>query len=332
MVTGATAPLGAALVERLLAEPDVELVLAVGRHLERAHDAPRLVHVTADLTHSREVHDLIRGAARDHAIDTVVHAAQHRNPHDGGPRVHAQNVESVRSLVLACAGHAAIRRFVYRSFADVYAHGHATTTLIDEDAALELDPAAPQWLRDRVEADLTVCAQRGGRLQITVLRCAELLVPAAGSQLWDYLSSRVCLRPAGFDPIINVLGLDDAVSAFVAAARSSTGGVFNVRGADTLPLSRAIEESGRADVPVPGFLMTPLYKLRRAVTGFEFRYDLNVRRFHFGGMLDGSRASRELGYVPQAHTRWPCPWWRVLLERLACRDAPPAARGHDRYS
>ena len=317
LVTGANAPLGAAIVDRLLADPDVALVVAVGREAMWSTKDPRLVYHATDLTRSRAARDLVYSAARDHAIDTIVHVAQHRNPHDGGRRIHAQNVESVRELVLDCAHHPTIRRFVYGSAGDVYAQHHTTTTLIDETAPLEFDPNIPQWLRDRVEAYLTVCAQQGGALQIAVLRCAELVAPNTGSQLWDYLSSRVCLRPVGFDPMINVLSIDDASEAFVAAARSSSIGVFNVPGVDTLPLSEAIARSNRADVPVPGLLMAPLYRLRRAVAGFEFRYDLNVRRFHFGGVLDGSRARRELGYVPHSHVRWPRPWWRVLFERLA---------------
>ncbi len=320
LVTGATAPLGRAIVERLLAEPEVELVLAVGHEAgapSRVTADPRVAYRSADLRHPREVHDLIHGPARSLAIDTVIHTAQHRNPHDHGRSVHAQNVEATRALLQSCNEHSTIRRFVYRSFAEVYAQHHATTSLIDEDAPLEFDPTAPQWLRDRVEADLTACAHQGGRLQIAVLRCAELLAPGTGSQLWDYLSSRVCLRPAGFDPIVNLMSIEDATRAFVLAARSSATGVFNIAGADTLPLSRAIRESERADVPVPGIVMAPLYRLRRAVAGFEFRYDLNVRRFHFGGVLAGSRARCVLGYVPSTRVQWPRPWWRVLIERLA---------------
>ena len=317
MVTGASAPLGDAIVQRLLVEPGVEHVLAVSRAATPTRSHPRLFHHTADLAHLRQVHDLIHGAATAHRIDTVIHAAQHRDPHDTGPRVHTQNVESARWLVLACGAHGTIHRFIHRSFADVYAHRDTTSTLIDEDAPLELDPATPQWRRDCVEADLIVSAHHTGHLQVAVLRLADLLARDTGSQLWDYLSSRVCLRPLGFDPIINLLALDDAAAAFVAAARSSATGAFNIRGEDTLPLSRAIAYSGRTDLPLPSSLIAPCYKLRRSVAGLAFRYDLNIGRLHFGGMLDGGRAARELGYVPRAHVAWPRPWWRVLLQRLA---------------
>src|SRR5690606_25652292 len=124
--------------------------------------------------------------------------------------------------------HPTINRFIYRSFAEVYALRHTTSDLIDEESPLEFDPASPQWLRDRVEADLTVCAHFASPLRITVLRYAEILAPESGSQLWDYLSSRVCLRPLGFDPMLNVLSPDDAATACIAALRKGEVGVFNI--------------------------------------------------------------------------------------------------------
>ncbi len=305
LITGATTPLGATLVDALLAEPEVELVLAVGREHEAPSTSSRLLYRQVDLTRPRAVHDLIHGEASSLRIDAVVHSMQHRRAHDTGQRIHTQNVDAARELLLACIDHPTIRRFVYRSFAEVYALAHTTSDLIEEEDALDFAPSSPQWVRDRVEADLLMCSHFASPLRIAVLRCAEILAPECGSQLWDYLCSRVCLRPLGYDPMINVLSIDDAATAIVAALRSNSVGVFNIRGADTLPLSRAIAESHRLELPVPGPLLSPLYALRRRIAGFEFRYDLNVRRFHFGGMLDGARAARELGYKPMIPVHWP---------------------------
>jgi nucleoside-diphosphate-sugar epimerase len=304
LVTGATTALGAAIVEHLLASRDVELVLAIGREQEAPLRHDRLEYRSVDLTHPRVVHDVVWGEARDLGITVVVHGMQHRRVRDHGAGVHAQNVDATRDLLAACTGHPTIRRFVYRSFGEVYAPRRATPDLIDEEAPLDFSPAAPQWVRDRVEADLLVCAHLAGPLEIAVLRCAEILAPGVGSQLWDYLSSKVCLRPFGFDPMIGVLSLEDAALAFATATASTEIGVFNIAGLDILPLSRAIAESARVDVPVPGPLMSPLYRLRRALAGFDFHYDMNARRFHFGGVLDGSRAREALGFVPHTAVRW----------------------------
>lgn len=303
LVTGATSPLGGALVAALLEDPRVEAVLAVGREPATFDDA-RVRYRQLDLTHPRILHDLIWDDARVLAIEQVVHAMQHRASRTSrGQRrhVHTQNVETTRELLPGCAHHPTIRRLVIRSFAEVYALAHTTSELLDEDAPLDLDPMAPQWLRDRVEADLVACAHVG---ECTVLRCAEIMAPEMGSQLWDFLQSRVCLRPLGFDPMLNVLSLADAVVAFLAALRAPMTGVFNIPGRDTLPLSRAIALSGRVDISLPSLLLAPLYDLRRRIAGFDFRYDLNRRRFHFGGLLDGSRARDQLGYTPHTVVHW----------------------------
>ena len=121
--------------------------------------------------------------------------------------------------------------------------------------------------------------------------------------------------------MLNVLSLEDALAAIVAATRSTHTGVFNIPGADTLPLSRAIAETVRLDIPVPGPLLAPLYGLRRWIAGFEFRYDLNLRRFHFGGVIDGARARHLLGYVPSHPVQWAHSWWRLLMERLTALRA-----------
>ncbi|HEX5059008.1 MAG TPA: NAD-dependent epimerase/dehydratase family protein [Kofleriaceae bacterium] len=324
LVTGATTPLGAAIVDELQ-RTSAAFVLAVGHEpcATYLHPGERVEYHSLDLTRPRSVHDLLWGPTRDHAIDTIIHLAQHRRVGDSGSRIHAQNVGATREMLLGAMEHPTIRRFIYRSFSDVYALRHTTTELIDEEAPLDFEPQAPQWVRDRVEADTLVSAHFGSRLQVAVLRCVEILASDVGSQLWDYLQSRVCLRPLGFDPMINVLSLADAAIAFTAAAGSTETGVFNIVGADTLPLSRAIEESVRIEIPVPGPLMAPLYNLRRSLAGFEFNYQMNLRRFHFGGVLDGTRAAERLGYVPQHHVEWPRPWWRMLIDRLtALRLAP----------
>jgi hypothetical protein len=49
----------------------------------------------------------------------------------------------------------------------------------------------------------------------------------------------------------------------------------------------------------------PLYRLRTRTVGFEFRYDLNLGRFHLGGILDGARARATFGYEPRHAIAYP---------------------------
>jgi len=310
LVTGATTPIGNELLRRLAEDPRVGHLLAVGVEPEGRARLPEVGHeltyLRVDLTRSREVRTLLFGPARDLGVGTILHAALHRRATDTGRRVHAQNVESTRALLHLAERHPTIRRFVLQSAGAVYRLRCDQPTILLEDHPLEHSPRAPEWVRDRVEADLMVCARMGlSPLHITVLRCAECLAPSCGSQLYDFLQSRVCLRPLGFDPVVNVLSVEDAARALHLALDAREQGVFNIPGRDTLPLSVAIQKWGDMDVPLPGPLLDPLYELRRWVRGTDFRYDLNRTRFHFGGILDGSRARRELGYVPERAIDWP---------------------------
>jgi len=308
LVTGATTPVGAELVRSLLSNDDKPMVLAIGAEdrpdiLPLEH--PRLAYRCLDLTRERNIRRLLFADAKDLGIDVVIHGALHRSAHETGPRVHRLNVDTTRALLRLSERHPTIKRFIYRSYAEVYRISHEQPDLVGEDHPLDFRDRVPQRVRDRIEADVTVCAQIGmSTLHIVVLRCAEVVAPHTGSQLWDYLQSRVCFRPWGFDPMINVLSVDDAVRAIGLAITTGAQGVFNVPGKDSLPLSRIIEKYQRVTVPIPGALMRPLYYLRHRTVGREFHYDLSRRRFHFSGILDGARASAELGYSPSTPIDW----------------------------
>jgi UDP-glucose 4-epimerase len=266
----------------------------------------RLTYLQVDLTRSRQVHELLFGPARDLGVEVVLHLSQHRSPHKIGRRVHAANVESLRSMLDLSHRHPTIRRFVLNSFAVVYKVGMDLPVLVTEDHPLDLSADAPQYVRDRVEADLTACARMGLMdAEIVVLRCAEALGPGTGSQLYDYLDAPVAFRPAGFDPMVNVATVADLVCAMELAVHGSGEGVFNIPGRDTLPLSAALRRWGTPSLPAPGALIRRAYNLRHVVTGSEFSYGLNRKRMHFGLVLDGTRARDVLGYHPQHPVDWP---------------------------
>jgi len=309
LITGATTPMGRILVRMLLDMPEVELVMATGVEapaLVPFEPTDRLHYHQIDLTRPRRLWRLLFGPARTHRINAVIHAAKHRDPTKTGARVRALNVDATRHLLSVAENHPTIERFVFRSDAAVYRVGAATPDVMDESHALNFDPQAPQWLRDRVEADLNVCARMGlTNLSIAVLRCAECLAHNEGSQLHDYLQAHVCFHPLGFDPMLNLISLRDLAHALILAAHNDANGVFNIPGGETLPLSEVIHLWQRRRVGVPAPLMRPLYWMRRQIVGTEFDYHLNQWRFHFNGILEGGRAADILGYTPQYPLRWP---------------------------
>lgn len=310
LVTGATTPLGALVIRRLLERGDVDHVVATGKEESPPHliGHRNLTYVHTDLTREREVRRLLFGPVRELGVEAVVHTAQHRAAKHTGGGAHRLNVDATRFLLRLAEQHPTIRHFAMRSDAAVYTLRAKYADVIREDQKLELSPTAPQWIRDRVEADVACCARMGlSHVRIVVLRCAEILADGTGSQLWDYLSSRACLRPMGFDPMLHLLSTEDAARALRLALLSQTTGAFNIPGRDVLPLSAAIRKWGCRELSVPGPLLGPLYAVRARLGRGDFDYRLNQRRFHHTGVLDGTRAREQLGYVPEVGIDWPRP-------------------------
>ncbi len=307
LVTGATTTAARALIRHLLASSETESILAIGSEPRRSASLRdgRLRYEHYDLARERSVRSLVFGPVRSERITRIVHMATHRRAVEGA-RAHALNVDAVRRVLRFSERVESVERFVYLSYANVYAVSNDLPTLIDEDHPLRIGPGTPQYILDRVEADLSTCARMGmSRIKIAVLRCAECLAEGTGSQLWDYLQSSLCFRPLGFDPMINVISDDDLGRALALAAASNAEGVFTIPGHDTLPLSRIVARFGCREVPTPGFLLSPMYRLRRITTNADFDYTINRGWLHFGGVLEGSRAREVLGYEPRSPVRWP---------------------------
>ena len=308
LVTGASTPLGELLIERLINDYMVEYILAVceqGRPLTLPANS-RVEVFEIPMRKQRKIHDLLFGPARESKIDTLVHTSKVHSARREGAAVHQYNVESFRSILDFAERHPTISRLVLCSGAEVYQVQRDLPSLIAEQHPLNMNDGAPQWIRDRVEADVMACTRMGlTSLKIAVLRMAEILAPGAGSQFYDYLQDPICLCPIGFDPMLNFLTQEDAASALQKAIHSQEQGVFNIPGADTLPLYDAVSKWGRVAIPTPSILALQVYRLRRLLGRGDFRYGMNRRRFHFTGILDGRRAAEILGYIPAHPVDWP---------------------------
>lgn len=302
IVTGGASTLTRALASNLLASREVHSVVVVhepGAALPNA-DVPGLLHVTADLSRRRDVQNLLQGIGMTERVDTIVHACLQPGAREHGARAFRLNVESTRHLLAVAEEEAHIKRFVLRSFQDVYRVERDSPILIDETQPLELSARTPQALRNHAEADLLACSRMvDSRVQIVVLRLADVLAPGVFSQLHDYLSSKVCLRALGYDPMLNVLSLADAERALRLAVFSEAIGIFNIPGQDTLPLSELIHRAGRIGIALPGPILAPLYELRARLTPLRFHYEADRLRFHRSCILEGTKARERLHYSPQ---------------------------------
>lgn len=291
LVTGATTPLGRALCRRLATAGEVFGVRAPADPLP---DVDQSLACVADLTHHADVRALIAGVIATESIDTVIHLGAAAPA--AGPSAERLAI-STKLLLDGIEQASCVRSFVLRSTALIYRMRHDDPLVIADQHALDFSPGIAPLRRDWLEADVTA-GQRmlNAACSVSVLRLAPLIADGAGDGVYEYLHLDPCYRPLGFDPMLNVLSLDDATDALARAAERAPRGVFNVAGADILPFSELAMRVGARCWPVPGVTIEPLCALRGVP---ERRYRGLGGLLHHGLVIDGRAAAGALGFVAQ---------------------------------
>jgi UDP-glucose 4-epimerase len=309
-VTGTASFVGARLVRRLAEErgPDSVVVLDVAAPTAGLHGARhRLVDLTLPVADRRLVEVL-----REEEVDTVVHAAFFTDPRRDTEYAHELESIGTLHLMAACAA-AGVRQVVMRSFTAVYgARGQNPNFLT------EAHPPRPDerfwWIRDKHEAEEHALsfARRYPGMTVTILRLAPLIGPGVYTFYTRLFSRRVVSVVLGYDPLLQLLHPEDALSAFAAALRAGRPGVFNVVPRDAISLLTVLHLAGKLTVPVPhplAYLMADLLwsaGLGEAPGGF-------IDYVRFLCVADGAKAARELGWRARHGSR------EALLDYLRYR-------------
>jgi nucleoside-diphosphate-sugar epimerase len=219
-VTGAAGGLGQRLLPLLLADPDVETVVA----LDRAH-----VHVNGDRIEAHRV-DLVRSdlAPLLAGADTVVHLAFVLGEGRRADAAAHVNLEGTRRL-LAAATEAGVRHVVALSSATVYGAWPNNPVPITEDAPLRPNPevayAVQKSYVEHVVSDW-VDAEPGRTA--TVLRPVTALAEDGETWVAWALAEAASIRAGEDDPPAQFLHLDDLATAVEVARRERLDGPFNV--------------------------------------------------------------------------------------------------------
>lgn len=307
LITGVTGTLGRQLAQHLYFDKSIGTIIGIAKD-ERPYyfdeyDPKKFIYSQVDLTKFREVNNLFfSDTFKDAQIDTVIHLAFQNRPSMHGEKSHALNVLGTKNMLEKCIETPGITKFIFKSSGIVYrvlAHGDV---VLDEESDLNFDADANQWIKDRVDADM-LCRSRmdNRKVDIVVLRFSNIVGRNIHSQLNEYLQSPVCLRVAGFDPMINLIDVKDVIGSIRLAIDKKVRGVFNVIGRDTAPLSVFVRQSGSKAIAVPEPLMSPMNQLQRRLGVTTYNYDVDHRRLRYSSLMDGRKAEEHLGYTPRHH-------------------------------
>jgi len=310
LITGVTGTVGRHLAGHLLNLKQIGKVFGVA-HIDRPYyfkefDKKRFLYRKRDILKYRELNNLFRSDAFKAAeIDTVVHLAFLSSPNDQSSGVHRLNVEGTKYLLDRCIESRQIKKFVFKSSDAVYKLRPHNPVHLDEQADLNFDPDADQWIKDRVDADM-LCRSRmdNKSMKIVVLRFSNIIGRGVGGQFNAYFDDKMLFAPMGFNPLLNLIHMRDVLQALALAVFKNAKGVYNIAGLDTAPVRTIAELAGARVVPLPEPLLGPVNRLERAFGLTRYYYQVDADRQKYTGLLDDSRARKQLGYKPTARVQF----------------------------
>lgn len=247
-LTGAAGRLGTALVERLLADAEVSRVVVFDQQPPGERHA-RLRFVPLDLTGSTAERTL-SSALAEHGVEAVAHLPFLTAPNDPG---YAHEVEAMGTIrVLAGVGESEVGSLVLASTTSVYGASPKNPNHLDEAQPL-VQGARSRFLRDKVEMEKQVAAFRAAHpsRRVAVLRFPPIVGDGVFDPLAYFLARRFAPVVAGYDPLVQLTHLDDALGAIAQALTTAVSGEFNVGSRGVLPLTTVLRMAGVRAVPLP---------------------------------------------------------------------------------
>jgi len=252
-------------------------------------------------------------------VDTIVHEQIVRQPGPGmsSRAMHDVNVIGTLQLLAACERVPTLGTIVIRGSAGIYGAEPQAPQFFREEMA-RLFPLRTRFQRDVAEIEnyFDTYSRRHTGVSCTMLRYQPAIGPGLRTQITRYLSQPVCPTYMGFDPRIQLVGIDDTLEAIVAATRNPVPGAVNVAGPGTIGLSRMIRLARKRSLPIAA----PLFG---AVTSTGQRLGLDAqsedfqRLLHYGRGVDTRRLVEEVGYTPRQSTVEAVEAWAGHARRAA---------------
>ena len=293
VVTGVSGNLGRALVKQLHKH---ERIIGIDRRPFLGK--PKDVEMYQLDLRKKKAEDVFR---RNH-VKAVIHMGIMHDPRMSEEEHHSFNVVGTTRLLEYCAKYG-VKKVVVLSSANVYGPSPDNSNFLTEDAPL-MAASRFSGVRDLIEVDMLAHGffWRHPDIQTVILRPVHIVGPSIKNAPSNYLRLQRPMTLAGFDPMVQLIHVDDAARAMVEALRPEARGVYNVVGPGEVPLSTVLQELGRTPLPVPHVLARPLL-------GTLFKYRLasfpppELDHIQFLCAVDGGRWVRELGWAPARSMR-----------------------------
>jgi UDP-glucose 4-epimerase len=240
---------------------------------------------------------------RKNEIRAVIHMGIMHDPRMSEEEHHSFNVVGTTRLLEYCAKYG-VPKVVVLSSANVYGPSPDNSNFLTEDAPL-MAASRFSGVRDLIEVDMLAHSffWKHPHIQTVILRPVHIVGPTIKNAPSNYLRLRHPWVMAGFDPMVQLIHVEDVARAMVEAAlRPEPKGVYNVVGPGEVPLSSIHRELQREPIPVPHLVARPLL-------GVLFKYRLanfpppELDHIQFLCNVDGARWRQDVSWQPQHSMR-----------------------------
>ncbi|MFZ5441519.1 MAG: SDR family oxidoreductase [Myxococcota bacterium] len=239
---------------------------------------------------------------RKHRPDAVLHMGIMHDPRMSAEDHHSFNVLGTMK-VLECAARYGVKKLVMLSSANVYGPSPDNSNFLSEEAPLMAASRFPS-VRDLIEVDMLAHGffWRQPQTETVVLRPVHIVGPTIKNAPSNYLRLERPWVLAGFDPMVQLIHMEDVVRAMIEALKPGRKGVYNVTGPGEVPLSAVFSELGSRPRSMPHVVARPLLR-----TLFKYRLASyppeEIDHIQFLCMVDGSRWTTETGWKPRFSMR-----------------------------
>ncbi len=239
---------------------------------------------------------------RRNEIRAVIHMGIMHDPRMSEEEHHSFNVMGTTRLLEYCAKYN-VKKVVVLSSANVYGPSPDNSNFLTEDAPL-MAAGRFSGVRDLIEVDMLANGffWRHPKIETVILRPVHIVGPNIKNAPSNYLRLSYPWMLAGFDPMIQLIHVEDAARAMVEALRPEPKGVYNVVGPGEVPLSSVLRELGSTPVPVPHPVARPLLSML-------FKYRIanfpppELDYIQFLCAVDGARWAQEVDWKPRYSMR-----------------------------
>jgi len=274
---------------------------AVARRLHRDHeivgiDRREVPGLPKDIEF--ENHDIRRRGVEDvfrrRDLDAVVHLNIMHDPRTRQEEHHHFNIVGTQKIFNLCAEHR-VPKIIVLSSANVYGPDPTNNQFLEEDAPL-MGGQNFEQIRDLIALDMfcNTFFWRHPEIETVILRPVHI-VGRVNNAPSRYLRLEHPITIMGFDPMIQLIHVEDVVTVIERSLVPGVRGVFNVAGPGPVPLSLVLERLGRDPVALPESLARGVLEAGWSLKLSDWPVP-EVDHIKYVCMVDDSLAREQLGF------------------------------------